>query len=66
VVERIPQHRHCNECGKAIVSTEKYCSEECKTKRDTKLKQRKRQLLLLYFGSFIAFVILVMFSFVRF
>jgi predicted nucleic acid-binding Zn ribbon protein len=59
VVERIPQHRHCAECGKAIVGTEKYCSDECRKKRETLIKKRKRQLLMLYFGSFIVFVVLI-------
>lgn len=65
VVERIPQHRHCAECGKAIVGPDKYCSEECKQKHTTRVQASKRRLLLLYIGSFIVFVILIILSFVR-
>lgn len=59
VVERIPQHRHCAECGKAMVGTEKYCSDECKAKRENLIRKKKRQLLMLYFGSFIAFAVVI-------
>ncbi len=59
VVERIPQHRHCIECGKAFVSSERYCSDECKEKHKTKMQGKKRQLLLLYFVSFITFAVII-------
>jgi len=65
VVERIPQHKHCGECGKAILADERYCSEECRLRHETKVQGRKRQLLMLYIGSFIIFVIVIILSFVR-
>lgn len=65
VVERIPQHKHCGECGKAIQADERYCSEECRQRHETKVQGRKRQLLMLYIGSFIIFVIVIILSFVR-
>ena len=66
MVERLPQHRHCIECGNAIASKEKYCSDECNKTHTAKVQSRKKQLLLLYFGSFIVLVILVILSFWRF
>ena len=62
VVERLPQHKHCAECGNAILPGEKYCSDECEEKHTTRVQSRKRQLLLLYLGSLAAFVILILLS----
>jgi predicted nucleic acid-binding Zn ribbon protein len=42
-----------------MVSTEKYCSDECRAKREDLIRKKKRQLLMLYFGSFIAFAVLI-------
>lgn len=47
-MEKIPQHKHCSECGKAFIGTERYCSTECMKVGDKRLKTRKRQLLILY------------------
>ena len=47
-MEKIPQHKHCSQCGKAFIGNEKYCSTECKTSGQKMLKTRKRQLLILY------------------
>jgi predicted nucleic acid-binding Zn ribbon protein len=42
-----------------MVGEEKYCSDECKAKRENLIRKKKRQLLMLYFGSFIAFAVLI-------
>jgi len=42
-----------------MVGTEKYCSDECRAKRENLIRKKKRQLLMLYFGSFIAFAVLI-------
>jgi predicted nucleic acid-binding Zn ribbon protein len=42
-----------------MVGTDKYCSDECRTKRENLIRKKKRQLLMLYFGSFIAFAVLI-------
>ncbi|MGE0015620.1 MAG: DUF2116 family Zn-ribbon domain-containing protein [Candidatus Methanomethylophilaceae archaeon] len=39
--ERIPQHRHCINCGKAFVGVGNYCGDEC---RDTSGKEVKKKL----------------------
>jgi predicted nucleic acid-binding Zn ribbon protein len=47
-MEKIPQHKHCVECGKAFIGDSRYCSEECKQKGEKRLKARKRNLIVLY------------------
>ena len=60
MAEKLLQHRHCRECGRAILLTEKYCSEECEKNHKTLVQNKKRQLLLLYFGSFIVFIVIIL------
>jgi len=60
VTEKLLQHRHCKECGKAILLDKRYCSEECEKKHGDLIQKRKKQLLLLYFGSFIVFIIVIL------
>lgn len=47
-MEKIPQHKHCNHCGKAFIGDSKFCSRECKIAGDKILRTRKRQLIVLY------------------
>ena len=58
-MEKIPQHRHCNECGKAYIGTEKYCSTECMNVGSKRLKTRKRQLLILYLVTLVILTVAV-------
>ena len=46
--EKIAQHRHCRQCGKAFVGNDPFCSAECKGASSANLKKKKRQLLILY------------------
>lgn len=39
--EKIPQHRHCVNCGKAFVGVGNYCGNEC---RDVSGKDVKKKL----------------------
>ena len=47
-MERIPQHSHCQICGKAIPYGETVCSDECREKYDTLVKKRKMYLYMMY------------------
>jgi len=40
MVERIPQHKHCTNCGKAVPVDESYCSDNCKEQWDAVMKKR--------------------------
>lgn len=47
-MERIPQHSHCQICGKAVPYGETVCSDECREKYDTLVKKRKMYLYMMY------------------
>lgn len=53
----VPQHAHCNMCGKSIPYGETLCSEECKQKFQSLLKRRRLLLYLMY--GLLAVVIVV-------
>jgi len=59
MVEKIPQHTHCQMCGKAIPVNETLCSEECKQKYQSILKKRRRYVYIMY-AAIIAIVIFYM------
>lgn len=48
MAESIPQHAHCNMCGKSIPVGETLCSEDCKQRYRTILKRRKLIVYLMY------------------
>ena len=57
MVEKVPQHSHCQICGKAIPISEMLCSEECKQKYNSLIKKRKMIAYIMY--ALIAVVIIV-------
>ena len=44
-VERIPQHRHCVNCGKAFVGEGRFCSESCKETAGDEVKGKLKKLV---------------------
>ena len=60
--QRIAQHRHCRNCGKAFVGEGRYCSETCEESNLGTLKRKKRQLLLLYVVSVLIMIGAVLLS----
>jgi len=48
MAESIPQHSHCQMCGKSIPFKEMLCSEECKQKYQKLVKRRKLLVYLMY------------------
>jgi predicted nucleic acid-binding Zn ribbon protein len=38
---QIPQHKHCQNCGKAVRSKETVCSDECKAEWDRMIKKKQ-------------------------
>jgi predicted nucleic acid-binding Zn ribbon protein len=59
MTEKIPQHRHCRGCGRAFIGKEEFCSEECKTFSNTKMKKKRQQLMLLYAFSFVVLILML-------
>ncbi len=44
----IPPHTHCQVCGKAIPTTESFCSKECEQRFQTMVKKRKMLIYIMY------------------
>lgn len=62
MVERIAQHRHCQNCDKAIPYKDKFCDEKCDAEHKGKMKTKKNQLLYFYammVGVFILAMVLI-------
>ncbi|TET90572.1 MAG: DUF2116 family Zn-ribbon domain-containing protein [Methanomassiliicoccales archaeon] len=64
--ERLPQHKHCLNCGRAVSASKDFCSDDCEEDRIGMLRRKRRQLLILYVGSIIVLLMAVIFSTVRF
>jgi predicted nucleic acid-binding Zn ribbon protein len=57
MTERIPNHKHCRQCGKAFIGEDNYCSEECKGTSKGTLQKKKRQLMILYVITFVVLIL---------
>ncbi|RLF47813.1 MAG: DUF2116 family Zn-ribbon domain-containing protein [Thermoplasmata archaeon] len=44
----IPQHSHCQICGKAIKYGEAVCSEKCRKEYEQFIKKRKMYIYIMY------------------
>jgi predicted nucleic acid-binding Zn ribbon protein len=60
MVEKIPQHMHCQICGKAIPTsdTETMCSDECKQRYQGLTKRRKLWVYIMYALIFVMIAVL--------
>ena len=56
----IPQHSHCNICGKAIKYGENFCSEKCKSEYESYIKKRRRFQIIFYILIFLIVIIYMM------
>jgi len=62
MVERIPQHRHCNFCDKAIPFDKQYCDEKCEEQYVSVRKAKKKQLQVFYIVMVVIFIFAVIVS----
>lgn len=58
-IERIPQHRHCVNCGKAFVGEGQFCSTQCKNTAGDEVKGKLRKLGLIWVAIIVVTGILV-------
>jgi predicted nucleic acid-binding Zn ribbon protein len=47
MVEKLPQHKHCRVCRKAVLATEDFCDDMCKKEYQESLKKKRNSYLLL-------------------
>lgn len=60
MVEKVPQHGHCQICGKAIPIKESVCSEECKEEYEKLMKKRKYYLYIMYAAIFVVIIMFIL------
>jgi predicted nucleic acid-binding Zn ribbon protein len=60
MTEKIPQHMHCQICGKAIPAsdTDTMCSDECKQRYQNLTKKRKMWVYIMYALIFVMIAVL--------
>jgi predicted nucleic acid-binding Zn ribbon protein len=63
MVERIPQHKHCRECSKAIPADRAYCDDECETRHISKIRAKKKQLQIFFIVMTAIFIFSLILSF---
>lgn len=61
-VERIPQHRHCENCGKAFVGEGRFCSDACRETAGNEVKGKLRKLGLIWIALVAVVVVCVVVS----
>ena len=59
--QRIPQHKHCMICHKAIPSKKDLCSDECEEKYQQIEKKRRTYMYIMY-ALFFFVIVMVMLS----
>ena len=64
MVEKVAQHRHCQNCDKAIPYKDKFCDEKCESEYEGTVKARKRQLTYFYVAMVVIFVVAMAMVFV--
>lgn len=47
-VEKIPQHHHCDRCGKAFVGKGKFCSPQCEEESKAEVKGKLRKYTIIW------------------
>ena len=57
MAERLVQHKHCPQCGKAMSADRKTCSDECEVAHEAVMKEKKRTMYLFY-GLAVVMIIL--------
>jgi predicted nucleic acid-binding Zn ribbon protein len=65
LVERVPQHRHCQNCDRAVPYKDKFCGEDCENEYKGKLRMKKRQLVYFYLAMVAVFIVSIALIFLR-
>ena len=60
IIQRIPDHDHCEICGLSIKSGERFCSEKCRSEFERAKKRRSMMDILILAGMSVIFVVFVL------
>jgi len=52
----VGQHRHCQNCDKAIPYKDRFCDETCEAEQKNKMLAKKRQLVYFYGAMVVVFI----------
>ena len=55
----VPEHRHCQMCGRVVPVERNFCSRECEEKFEKIIRRRKRLLLILYLAWMVILGIII-------
>ncbi len=58
--DRIPQHRHCRNCGRAFSGEGDYCSKDCEDSKRSELKKKKNILIVIWVIAVLMMVYAIM------
>ena len=47
MAEKLLQHKHCRNCGKAILPDQVFCNDDCLSQHQGMMKKKRNQLLIL-------------------
>ena len=56
----VPDHRHCQMCGKPIPIGEVFCSKDCKERFMAFMRKRKILIMVTYLILIILFIVIVL------
>ena len=57
---KLPQHRHCSVCGRAIKVSQQYCSPECEGEWARMARTKRNLQMVLYISMAVMIVVLVL------
>ncbi|HVL48391.1 MAG TPA: DUF2116 family Zn-ribbon domain-containing protein [Candidatus Thermoplasmatota archaeon] len=60
---QIPNHGHCQICGRAVAFGDRVCGPECKANFDVQAKKRKNLMLMIYGAMALSIVLLLLNTF---
>jgi len=47
MAEKLLQHKHCRNCGKATLPDQIFCDDDCRSQHQDMMKKKRNQLLML-------------------
>jgi predicted nucleic acid-binding Zn ribbon protein len=59
MAEKLIQHKHCRNCGRAVKVDDDFCNEQCRSEHKEMLRKKRNQLYILLIVA-IAIMILAM------
>ena len=62
MAEKLLQHKHCRNCGKAIHTDETFCGEDCQVQHREMIRKKRNQLYLIMAAAVIMMILALLFG----